>query len=335
MEALDRRGRPLRDLRISVTDRCNLRCTYCMPREHFGPDHAFLPKADILTFEHIADVVEACKDLGLQKIRITGGEPLLRRDLDVLIGLLRTVHPEADLALTTNGVLLERHAVRLLEAGLNRVTVSMDALSTAVYSAMGDVDHGPEATLQGIEKARTIGLQVKVNCVVRAGVNDGELVPLVERFGPLGIPVRFIEFMDVGSTNAWSLDEVVTSTQVRKILAATFGAITPLEPTTFGEVARRWQTPQGWEIGTIDSISSPFCGDCTRARLAADGSVHTCLFSTEGHPLMPLIKAGATGAELKAALRSIWMDRDDAYSEQRSRNAKQPSERVEMSYIGG
>lgn len=335
MEALDRRGRPLRDLRISVTDRCNLRCTYCMPREHFGPDHAFLPKADILSFEHIADVVGACKDLGLQKIRITGGEPLLRRDLNVLVSLLRKVHPEADLALTTNGVLLERHADRLLEAGLNRVTVSMDALNPSVYRAMGDVEHGPETTLQGIEKARAIGLRVKVNCVVRAGVNESELIPLVEYFGPRGIPVRFIEFMDVGATNEWSFDEVVTSASVRRILSDRFGDVSPLEPTAFGEVARRWQTPQGWEIGTIDSISSPFCGDCTRARLAADGSIHTCLFSTEGKPLMPLIKAGATQSEIKAAVRSIWTDRHDAYSEQRGRTTHQPSERVEMSYIGG
>ena len=335
MEALDRRGRPLRDLRISVTDRCNLRCTYCMPREHFGPDHAFLPKADILSFEHIADVVGACKDLGLKKIRITGGEPLLRRDLDVLVKLLRDVHPGADLALTTNGVLLERHAERLLEAGLDRVTVSMDALSTPVYSAMGDVEHGPEATLQGIEKARAVGLRVKVNCVVRAGVNEGELVPLVEHFGPLGVPVRFIEFMDVGATNQWSLDEVITSKKVRSMLAAHFGEVTPLDATAYGEVARRWRTPQGWEIGTIDSISAPFCGDCTRARLAADGSVHTCLFSTEGKPLMPLIKAGASRAEIQAAVRSIWTERSDAYSEERSNSTQQPSERVEMSYIGG
>lgn len=335
MEALDRRGRPLRDLRISVTDRCNLRCTYCMPREHFGPDHAFLPKADILRFEHIAAVVEACKELGLQKIRITGGEPLLRRDLDVLVGLLRKAHPEADVALTTNGVLLERHAQRLFQAGLDRVTVSMDALSPSVYSAMGDVEHGPEATLLGIEKALEVGLRVKVNCVVRAGVNEGELLPLIEHFGPRGVPVRFIEFMDVGATNQWSLDEVVTSTKVRHILAEKLGEARPLEATAFGEVARRWQTPQGWEFGTIDSISSPFCGDCTRARLAADGSVHTCLFSTEGKPLMPLIKAGASTAELQDAVKSIWTNRDDAYSEQRSKQTQAPSERVEMSFIGG
>ena len=335
MEALDRRGRPLRDLRISVTDRCNLRCTYCMPREHFGPDHAFLPKADILRFEHIAAVVEACKELGLQKIRITGGEPLLRRDLDVLVGLLRKAHPEADVALTTNGVLLERHAQRLFQAGLDRVTVSMDALSPSVYSAMGDVEHGPEATLLGIEKALEVGLRVKVNCVVRAGVNEGELLPLIEHFGPRGVPVRFIEFMDVGATNQWSLDEVVTSIKVRHILAEKLGEAHPLEATAYGEVARRWQTPQGWEFGTIDSISSPFCGDCTRARLAADGSVHTCLFSTEGKPLMPLIKAGASTAELQDAVKSIWTNRDDAYSEQRSKQTQAPSERVEMSFIGG
>ena len=335
MEALDRRGRPLRDLRISVTDRCNLRCTYCMPREHFGPEHAFLPKSDILRFEHIANVVEACKDLGLQKLRITGGEPLLRRDLDVLVRLLRDVHPDADIALTTNGVLLERHAERLFEAGLDRVTVSMDALSPAVYSAMGDVEHGPEATLLGIEKALEVGLRIKVNCVVRAGVNEGELLPLIEHFGPLGIPVRFIEFMDVGATNQWSLDEVVTSKNVRRMLAERLGEVTPLEATAFGEVARRWQTPQGWEFGTIDSISSPFCGDCTRARLAADGSVHTCLFSTEGKPLMPLIKAGATATELQEAVRSIWTERNDAYSEERTQHTQATSERVEMSYIGG
>lgn len=335
MEALDRRGRPLRDLRISVTDRCNLRCTYCMPREHFGPEHAFLPKEDILRFEDIADVVEACIDLGLQKIRITGGEPLLRRDLDVLVTMLRNVHPSADLALTTNGVILERHAERLLKAGLDRVTVSMDALSHSVYSAMGDVEHGPEATLKGIAKALDIGLRVKVNCVVRAGVNEGELLPLLEHFGPLGVPVRFIEFMDVGATNQWALDEVVTSREVRQIIASSLGEVTPLEATAYGEVARRWQTPQGWEFGTIDSISAPFCGNCTRARLAADGSVHTCLFSTKGSPLMPLIKSGASKQELSHALRTIWTERDDAYSEQRGAKNGPSSERVEMSYIGG
>ncbi|DAC08182.1 MAG: GTP 3',8-cyclase MoaA [Euryarchaeota archaeon TMED141] len=335
MEALDRRGRPLRDLRISVTDRCNLRCTYCMPREHFGPEHAFLPKEDILRFEDIADVVEACIDLGLQKIRITGGEPLLRRDLDVLVAMLRNVHPSADLALTTNGVILERHAERLLKAGLDRVTVSMDALSPTVYSEMGDVEHGPEATLAGIAKALDIGLRVKVNCVVRAGVNEGELLPLLEHFGPLGVPVRFIEFMDVGATNQWALDEVVTSREVRQIIASSFGEVTPLEATAYGEVARRWQTPQGWEFGTIDSISAPFCGNCTRARLAADGSVHTCLFSTQGSPLMPLIKSGASKQELSDALRTIWTERDDAYSEQRGAKNGPSSERVEMSYIGG
>lgn len=335
MEALDRRGRPLRDLRISVTDRCNLRCTYCMPREHFGPDHAFLPKEDILRFEHMADVVEACVDLGLQKVRITGGEPLLRRDLHVLVAMLRKVHPTGDLALTTNGVILERHAERLLDAGLDRVTVSMDALNPSVYSAMGDVEHGPEATLAGIEKALDIGLRVKVNCVVRGGVNEGELLPLLQHFGPRNVPVRFIEFMDVGATNQWALDEVVTSKKVRRIISAHLGDVTPLEPTAFGEVARRWKTPQGWEFGTIDSISVPFCGDCTRARLAADGSVHTCLFSTEGKPLMPLIKSGASKQELQHAVRSIWEGRSDAYSEERSAQKERPSGKVEMSFIGG
>lgn len=335
MEARDRRGRPLRDLRISVTDRCNLRCTYCMPREHFGPDHAFLPKDDILRFEHITDVVEACMELGLQKIRITGGEPLLRRDLHVLVSLLRKVHPNADLALTTNGVILGRHAERLLNAGLDRVTVSMDALSPTVYNEMGDVEHGPESTLRGIEKALDVGLKVKVNCVVRAGVNEGELLPLIEHFGPRRVPVRFIEFMDVGTTNRWAMEEVVTSQNVRRIIAAKLGEVTPLEATTYGEVARRWQTPQGWEFGTIDSISAPFCGNCTRARLAADGSIHTCLFSTQGKPLMPLIKSGATTKELSMALKSIWTSRDDAYSEQRGPRTASPSERIEMSFIGG
>ena len=335
MEALDQRGRPLRDLRISVTDRCNLRCTYCMPREHFGSDHAFLPKEDILRFEHIADVVEACVDLGLQKIRITGGEPLLRRDLDVLVTMLRNVHPDADLALTTNGVILERHAERLLKAGLNRVTVSMDALNPSVYSAMGDVEHGPEATLLGIEKALRIGLGVKVNCVVRAGVNEGEMLPLLQYFGPRNVPVRFIEFMDVGATNQWALEEVVTSKNVRLIIAEQLGEVVPMDPTAFGEVARRWQTPQGWEFGTIDSISVPFCGDCTRARLAADGSVHTCLFSNEGKPLMPLIKSGASKQELQHAVRSIWESRTDAYSEERSAQTERPTGKVEMSFIGG
>jgi cyclic pyranopterin phosphate synthase len=334
MSVHDLRGRALSDLRISVTDRCNLRCTYCMPRDSFGPDHAFLPRSGLLTFEEIRDVVAAVGGLGLKKIRLTGGEPLVRRDLDRLTRMLRVALPEADIALTTNGILLATYAMTLAEAGLNRVTVSLDALDAEVYAAMADVDHGPEAALEGIEAALDAGLRVKVNCVVRAGVNERELLPLLRNFGPRGITVRFIEYMDVGATNDWSMTSVLPGSDVRALVEEAHGPLEAIAPLISSDVARTWRTKEGWVFGCIDSVTAPFCGDCSRARLSADGSLYTCLFSNQGHPLLPLLRGGASSDEVRQALVSIWSGRKDAYSEQRSATGER-SGRVEMSYIGG
>jgi len=334
MAVHDLRGRSLGDLRISVTDRCNLRCTYCMPRESFGPNHEFLPRSGLLTFEEIRDVVLAAAPLGVRKLRLTGGEPLLRRDLERLVEMLRIAVPEADIALTTNGVLLSGKAKALADAGLDRVTVSLDAMDASVYAAMADVDHGPEAAMEGIKAALDAGLSVKVNCVVRAGVNEQDIVPLVRTFGPRGITVRFIEYMDVGATNDWSMASVLPGAAVRTMIEEVHGPLNAITPSSPSDVARTWSTKEGWTFGCIDSVTAPFCGDCSRARLSADGALYTCLFSIDGHPLLPLVREGASTEDLRQAILSIWSGRNDAYSEQRNGSAER-SGRVEMSYIGG
>ena len=334
MRLHDARGRPLHDLRISVTDRCNLRCTYCMPREAFGPEHPFLPREALLTFEEIRDVVVALGPLGLRKIRLTGGEPLLRRDIEHLVALLRNALPEVDLALTTNGVLLPNKAVDLAAAGLDRVTVSLDAFDPTTYAAMADVDHGPESALKGIQAALDAGLKVKVNCVVQAGTNEDEVLPLLRHFGPQDIVVRYIEYMDVGATNDWSMGAVLPGSSLRTRIAESHGPLTALEASSPNDVARRWRTSEGWTFGCIDSVTAPFCGGCSRARLSANGSMFTCLFAEDGHPLLPLLRNGASAEDLRAAIRSVWQARKDAYSEQRSQG-KGREGRVEMSFIGG
>jgi len=332
-DLLDRLGRPLRDLRISVTDRCNFRCRYCMPRERFGENHTFLPRRAYLSFEEIEKVVTACRPLGLEKVRITGGEPLLRPDLDDLISRISSTGVEV--ALTTNASLLSGQAPRLADAGLDRVTVSLDALDPKIHSQMTDSSIPVEVVLEGIDAALEAGLSpVKVNCVVQRGVNETEVAPLVRRFKGTGVTVRFIEYMDVGRTNGWQLGQVVSSTDLLGYLQEEF-ELEPVESSRPSDVARRWAHSDGsGEIGFISSVSEPFCGDCVRARLSADGRLHTCLFASGGHDLRAIIHNGANGEALSEAVAAIWSRRDDRYSEVRSEETS-ALPRVEMSYIGG
>ncbi|MEE3232444.1 MAG: GTP 3',8-cyclase MoaA [Candidatus Thermoplasmatota archaeon] len=332
-DLLDRLGRPFRDLRISVTDRCNFRCRYCMPRERFGEDHTFLPRRAYLSFEEIEKVVIACRPLGLEKVRITGGEPLLRPDLHDLISRLSSTGVEV--ALTTNASLLPGQAPRLADAGLDRVTVSLDALDPKIHSQMTDSSIPVEVVLRGIDAAVEAGLSpVKVNCVVQRGVNETEVAPLVRRFKGTGVTVRFIEYMDVGRTNGWQLGQVVPSVDLLGYLQKEF-ELEPVESSRPSDVARRWAHSDGsGEIGFISSVSKPFCGDCVRARLSADGRLHTCLFASGGHDLRAIIHNGAEGEALSEAISAIWSRREDRYSEVRSEETS-ALPRVEMSYIGG
>mgnify|MGYP002016833288 CR=1 FL=1 len=332
-DLLDRLGRPLRDLRISVTDRCNFRCRYCMPRERFGENHTFLPRRAYLSFEEIEKVVTACRPLGLEKVRITGGEPLLRPDLDDLISRISSTGVEV--ALTTNASLLSGQAPRLADAGLDRVTVSLDALDPKIHSQMTDSSIPVEVVLGGIDAALEAGLSpVKVNCVVQRGVNETEVAPLVRRFKGTGVTVRFIEYMDVGRTNGWQLGQVVPSADLLGYLQGEF-ELEPVESSSPSDVARRWAHSDGsGEVGFISSVSEPFCGDCVRARLSADGRLHTCLFASGGHDLRAIIHNGVDGDALSEAIAAIWSRRDDRYSEVRSEETS-ALPRVEMSYIGG
>ena len=319
----DALNRPLRDLRISLTDRCNMRCRYCMPREHFD-SHDFLAKEEILSYEELTTVVESLIPLGLTKVRLTGGEPLLRRDVCSFIEMLPK---ELDLAMTTNGILLERFAEDLAAAGLNRVTVSLDALDVETFQAMGDTDEIPETVLRGIEAARMAGLTVKVNTVIRAGYNEHSVEKVAERFVGTDVVVRYIEFMDVGETNSWNNDEVITGEMMRAMLEN----LQPVKQNHVGEVANRYMRGNQ-EIGFIESVSKPFCGDCNRARISADGSLYTCLFASKGNDLKSLLRMDATKEQIADAVRSIWSERDDAYSQNRG---NQVQEKVEMSFIGG
>jgi len=331
----DTLGRPLRDLRVSVTDRCNFRCVYCMPKEVFGRDHAFLPRAEILDFEEIERAVRVMVGLGVEKVRLTGGEPLVRRHLERLVEMLARVDGIRDLTMTTNGSLLADKAQLLADAGLHRVTVSLDALDDATFRRMNDVGFGVERVLEGIEAAATAGLgPVKVNTVIRRGLNEHAMIDLAERFRGSGHIVRFIEYMDVGHSNGWRMDDVVPAREVVETIGERW-PLEPVEPAYRGEVARRYRYADGaGEIGVIASVTQPFCGDCTRLRLSADGQLFTCLFATQGHDLRGLLRTGATDAEIDASLRALWQVRDDRYSELRtSETVDLP--KVEMSYIGG
>ncbi len=332
MQVLDTRARPLRDLRISVTDRCNFRCVYCMPKEVFGRNYEFLPRADLLSFEEIERVVRAAARLGVRKARITGGEPLVRRDLERLVALLARL--PLDLTLTTNGALLADKARALAAAGLHRITVSLDALDDATFRAFNDVDFPVARVLEGIEAARAAGLLVKVNCVVKRGTNEGEILPLARHFRATGDTLRFIEYMDVGTTNGWRLDDVVPAAEIVALLQREF-PLEPVEPGYRGEVARRYRYRDGaGEIGVIASVTQPFCGDCTRLRLSADGKLYTCLFAVRGHDVRALLRDGGDDDELTAFLARLWRARADRYSELRTATtAAEP--KVEMSYIGG
>lgn len=332
MQVLDTLARPMRDLRISVTDRCNFRCVYCMPKEVFGRDYRFLARDDLLTFEEIERVARTAVGLGVTKLRITGGEPLVRRELDRLIAMLAPL--PADLTLTTNGALLDRQAPALAAAGLRRITVSLDSLDDVSFRAMNDVHFPVASVLAGIDAARAAGLPVKVNCVVKRGANEDQVVPLARYFRETGDTLRFIEYMDVGATNGWRLDDVVPAAEIVSLLDREFG-LEPVPEEYRGEVARRWRYRDGaGEVGVIASVTQPFCGDCTRARLSAEGRLYTCLFAVAGHDVRTLLRGGAPDDELASALAAIWGRRADRYSEVRAA-ATPEARKIEMSYIGG
>ncbi len=323
---------------MSVTDRCNLRCTYCMPRAVFGGAFRFMERGELLSYEEITRVARIAAGLGVDKIRLTGGEPLLRRDLHRLVAALAEVEGLRDISLTTNGVLLARHAEQLARAGLQRVTVSLDSLDERVFAAMSDARVSPARVLEGIEAAQEAGLSpVKVNMVVRRGVNDDGVVAMAEHFRGTAQILRFIEYMDVGETNGWRREDVVPASDILAAIGARW-PLAPLQPTRAGEVATRFRySDGGGEIGVIASITQPFCGGCSRARLSADGKLYTCLFAAQGHDLRALLRAGAGDAEIATALNGIWSARSDRYSERRAAraSAREARQRVEMSYIGG
>jgi GTP 3',8-cyclase len=332
--ATDTLGRPMRDLRISVTDRCNFRCVYCMPKEVFGRDYPFLHKEELLTFEEILRLTHLFQRHGVGKVRLTGGEPLLRRHLDRLIRMLAGL-PDLDLTLTTNGALLAEQAMALKAAGLNRLTVSLDSLDDAVFQAMNDVGFPVERVLEGIHAAATAGLApVKVNMVVKRAVNEDSIVSMAGHFRGTGHTLRFIEYMDVGHTNGWRLDDVVPAAEIITRVHAVW-PLEPVDPHYRGEVAQRWRYRDGrGEIGVIASVTRAFCRDCTRARLSAEGKLYTCLFATEGHDLRALLRGGSSDAEISAGIARIWAERTDRYSEIRTaETAGLP--KIEMSYIGG
>jgi GTP 3',8-cyclase len=332
---LDRLGRPVEDLRVSVTDRCNLRCRYCMPREVFGPEHAFLPRSELLSFEELERVVRVVVGLGVTKIRLTGGEPLLRRDLPDLVARLAAIEGIEDLALTTNGLLLPQHARDLAAAGLHRVTVSLDALDETTFRAVADTKLSVERVLDGIAAARAAGLgPIKVNAVLQRGVNDDQLEDLAAWARDADVTLRFIEFMDVGTSNGWLRERVVPADEVVERLAARW-PLEPVAPTKPGEVADRYRYLDGLgEVGVVASVTRAFCRDCTRARLSAVGELYTCLFAAAGHDLRELLRGGASDEDLHDRLVAIWSARTDRASELRAEEGLR-GPRVEMSYIGG
>ncbi|MET3234274.1 UNVERIFIED_ORG: cyclic pyranopterin phosphate synthase [Burkholderia sp. 1263] len=340
----DTLARPLRDLRISVTDRCNFRCVYCMPRAVFDKDYAFLPHSALLSFEEIERLARLFVAHGVEKIRLTGGEPLLRKNLEFLIERLARLSTPAgrplDLTLTTNGSLLARKAQSLKDAGLSRVTVSLDALDDTLFRRMNDADFAAADVLEGIAAAQAVGLApVKVNMVVKRGTNDSEILPMAHHFKGSGAVLRFIEYMDVGSSNGWNMTEVLPSADVVARIAEHFPLV-PLEAHSAAETAQRWGYADGsGEIGVISSVTRAFCGSCTRARLSTEGKLYLCLFASSGHDLRALLRAGASDVEIATAVAEIWQSRGDRYSQLRGSSAAEPhaqeGRRVEMSYIGG
>jgi cyclic pyranopterin phosphate synthase len=334
-KVLDRLGRPIHDLRISVTDRCNFRCVYCMPKEVFGPGYAFLPRQELLTFDEIERLVRVFTRLGVRKVRLTGGEPLLRPRIEELVARLAAVPGLEDLTMTTNGSLLARKASALKQAGLNRVTVSLDSLDDAVFTAMNDVDFPVSRVLEGIQAAADAGLApVKINMVVKRGVNEDSVLPMAQAFKGSGHIVRYIEYMDVGTTNGWRLDDVVPAAELVRRIGAEM-PIEPADPNYLGEVANRYRYLDGeGEIGFIASVTQPFCADCTRARLSADGRLFTCLFAVKGNDCRQYVRDGMSDDDILAALQGIWGRRGDRYSELRSAQTD-GLKKVEMHFIGG
>lgn len=331
---LDTLERPLRDLRISVTDRCNFRCSYCMPKELFGREHPFLPRQELLSFEEITRLTRIFTHLGVKKIRLTGGEPLLRKQVERLVSNLAQI-PGLELSMTTNASLLPQKARLLKESGLGRVSISLDSLDDEVFKVMNDVDAPVEVVLEGIRSAEEVGLTpIKINMVVKRGINEHSILPMVEHFRGSGHILRFIEFMDVGSTNGWRLDDVVPVAEILRRINIVY-PLEPIEPNYIGEVARRYRYADGQgEIGMIASVTQPFCGDCSRARLSADGKLFLCLFAVEGVDLKAILRQGASDDELRDVIEEVWHSRGDRYSEMRS-EATQDLPKVEMSYIGG
>ena len=332
----DNRNRPLRDLRISVTDRCNFRCDYCMPKEVFGSRHLFAQRSKLLTFEEIERLVSIVSPLGVEKIRLTGGEPLIRRDLEHLIAAIAAVPGIQDLSLTTNGSLLSRKKARALKAaGLQRITISLDALDDRVFRKLNDVNFPVERVLEAIDTAVECGLDpVKVNMVVRRGANEDQILPMVRYFRNCGVILRFIEFMDVGNSNNWNLGQVFSLQEIADVIESEH-ALQPLPENYSGEVAKRWRYRDGsGEIGIISSVTEPFCGSCSRLRLSAEGKLYTCLFAASGNDLREPLRSGASDAEIRTRIETIWGRRSDRYSEQRSEQTV-ALPKIEMSYIGG
>ncbi len=331
----DQLKRPLRDLRISVIDRCNFRCTYCMPADIFGPDFAFLPRSELLTYEEIDRLARIFVDLGVEKIRLTGGEPLMRKDLPVLVGMLSKIEGLNDIGLTTNAVLLPKYAESLKNAGLKRVNISLDSLKDELFGEINGRGVGIKPVLKGITSAKEAGLGVKINMVVKKGLNDEEIVPMAKFCKEEGLQLRFIEYMDVGSTNGWKMDDVVTKQEIYNLLSEHF-LLDPVDPDYFGEVAKRYRyKDKNVDVGFITSVSESFCSSCTRSRLSANGQIFTCLFNGNGHDLKEFMRAGASDEEIRQRIISIWDGRKDRYSDERTAETAANRKKIEMSYIGG
>ena len=332
----DTLNRPIRDIRVSITDRCNFRCVYCMPKEFFGSNHAFLHRKQLLTFEEIERSVRAFVANGVKKVRITGGEPMVRKDLPDLISALSQISGVEDLSMTTNASLLTQEAARTLrEAGLQRITISLDAIDNAVFHSINDVKFPVNKVLEGIENARVAGMSpIKVNMVVARGMNEQEILPMVRQFYNSDVILRFIEFMDVGNTNDWQMEKVIPANEILESINSEY-PIEPLSPTYRGEVAKRWKYRDGsGEIGIISSVTEPFCGSCNRARLTAEGKIYTCLFATSGFDLREHIRNGADVEQLTEIIGNLWRSRNDRYSELRSEQSVAVP-KIEMSYVGG
>ncbi len=331
----DKLNRPLRDLRISVIDRCNFRCQYCMPADLFGPNFAFLPKSELLSYEEIERVAHIFVGLGVEKIRLTGGEPLLRKNLPILVEKISSIEGLQDIGLTTNGVLLPKYANELKAAGLQRVNVSLDSLNNELFGQINGRNVGTKPVLDGIHAARDAGLGVKVNMVVKKGLNDSEIVPMAQYCKDHGLQLRFIEYMDVGSTNGWKMDDVVTKKEMYNLLKEHF-SLELVDPDYYGEVAKKYKYRDNQvEVGFITSVSESFCSSCTRSRLSANGQLFTCLFNGNGHDIRDFMRSGASDEEIRDRIIEIWQGRGDRYSDERTAETAANRKKIEMSYIGG